>query len=98
MAYTVEGDTHLLRQDLISDEKNEAEGAPEKETICLGWLLNTRQLLISLPTHKYNACDTQIYSIITAKSVNYKVLDSILGCLENVAIILVIFVHFINNI
>ena len=54
--------------------------------------------MISLPTHEYNAWDNQIASIIEQKSVKYKVLESILGRLENVAIILVMLGHFLNNI
>ena len=98
ISHNAKGKTHVLRQDIISDEKNDAEGAPEEKKICLGWLLNTRQLLVSLPTHKYNTWDDQIASIIKQKSVKYKDLESILGRLENVAIILVMLGHFLNNI
>ena len=98
MAHAADGKTHLLRQDLISAEKNEAEGAPEEIKICLGWTFNTRSLLISLPKHKFEAWDEQIRQIIEAKSVKYKLLESVIGRLENVAIILVMFGHFLNNI
>ena len=98
IAHKAVGNTHIQRQDLISDEKNEAEGAPEEIKICLGWTLNTRKLLVSLPSHKYQAWNTQVEEIITAKSVNYKTLESVLGRLENVAIIVKMFGHFLNNI
>ena len=98
IAHRATGTTHLKRQDLISAEKNEAEGAPEEIKICLGWQFNTRELLISLPTHKFEAWNTQIDDIIKEKTVKYKTLESILGRLENVAIILVMFGHFLNNI
>ena len=98
MAHNADGDTHLLRQDLISAEKNEAEGAPEEVKVCLGWQFNTRLLLIALPRHKFEAWDRQILDIIEAKSVKYKLLESVLGRLENVAIILKMFGHFLNNI
>ena len=98
VAHKATGKTHLTRQDLISDEKNEAEGAPEEIKICLGWQLDTRRLLISLPDHKYKAWNSQINDIIKAKSVTYKTLESILGRLENVAIIVSMFGHFLNNI
>jgi hypothetical protein len=91
-------DTHLKRQNLISDEKNEAEGAPEEIKICLGWQINTRALLVSLPSHKYLAWNSQIEDVIQAKTVKYKTLESILGRLENVAIILKMLGHFLNNI
>ena len=98
IAHKACGQTYLKRQDLISAEKNEAEGAPEEVKICLGWLFNTRKLLISLPTHKFEAWDAQICSIIKAKSVSFKLLETVLGRLENVAIILTMFRHFLNNI
>ena len=90
--------THIKRQDLISDEKNEAEGAPEEIKICLGWQINTRKLLVSLPSHKYHAWNSQIETVIQSKTVKYKTLESILGRLENVAIIIKMFGHFLNNI
>jgi hypothetical protein len=60
MAHIARGSTHLPRQDLISDEKNEAEGTLEEKKICLGWTFNTRSLLISLPKHKFEAWDDQV--------------------------------------
>ena len=98
MAHKASGSTFLKCQDLISAEKNEAEGAPEEVKICLGWQFNTRALLISLPTHNFDAWDAQICEIIKAKTIKYKTLESVLGRLENVAIILVMFGHFLNNI
>ena len=94
IAHNVKGKTYVPCQNIILDEKNEVEGAPEEKKICLGWLLNTRQLLISLPTHTYNAWDDQIASIIKQKSIKYEDLESILGRLENFAIILVMLDHF----
>jgi hypothetical protein len=66
--------------------------------VCLGWQLNTRALLVSLPIHKFQAWDNQVTAIITAKTVAFKELESILGRLENVAIIIKMFGHFLNNI
>jgi hypothetical protein len=98
IGHSATGETHLKRQDLISEEKNVAEGAPEEEKICLGWTFNTRRLTVALPSHKYEAWDNQVKNIISAKSIKFKLLESILGRLENVAIIVVMFGHFLNNI
>ena len=38
---------NIKRKDIVSDDKNEAERAAEEEKICLGWLLNTRRLLVN---------------------------------------------------
>ena len=43
-------------QDIISNDKNEAEGVPEEVKVVLCWVLNnTRLLTASLPSHKYKA-------------------------------------------
>ncbi len=42
---------NIKRKDIVSDDKMEAEGYAEEEKICLGWLLNTRSLLVKLPSH-----------------------------------------------
>ena len=55
IAHQVEGEVFVPRQDFIADDKNEAEGAPEEIKIVLGWQINTRSLLVSLPFHKFKA-------------------------------------------
>ena len=98
VANRAEGTTFVERNNMISDEKNEAEGAPEEVKICLGWKLNSRTLQVSLPSHKYQAWDSQITTIITSKTASNETLESILGRLENVALIIAMFGHFLNNI
>ena len=99
IAHTAEdGITHLPRQEFIADDKNEAEGGPEEIKTCLGWTIDTRRLLVSLPTHKYLAWDKEIVRVSRAKSVSNDTLRSLLGRLENVAMILQQLGHFLNNI
>jgi hypothetical protein len=88
----------IPRQDFIADDKNEAEGAPEEVKVTLGWELNSRSLLVKLPFHKFKAWTSQVDSFISRKSSNSKDLQSVLGRLENVAIIIPMFGHFLNNI
>jgi hypothetical protein len=98
IAHSAVSSTHLPRQDLISDDKNDAEGAPEETKVCLGWILDTRRLLVSLPFHKFKAWDSQLIQVLSQKSVSDKDLRSVLGRLENVAMIVCMFGHFLNNI
>ena len=98
IAHSSSSNTYIPRQNIISDDKNEAEGAPEEIKICLGWTVDSRRLLVSLPTHKYIAWTSQIDKILSQKSVSDADLRSILGRLENVAIIMSMFAHFFNNI
>ena len=97
-AHNTEGPTYLERQDFISLEKNKAEGAPEEKKTCLGWDIDTRKLLISLPKHKFLAWDKEIQDVIQSKTVSNDRLLSLLGRLENVAVVVTPLGHFLNNI
>ncbi len=88
----------ILRDDLLADDKTKIEGAPEEIKICLGWTLNTRSLLVSLPDHKKIGWLEQIEGLLNQKTVGGKELSSILGRLENVAQIVTMFGHFLSNI
>ena len=71
--------TTIHRQDFIAADKNEAEGGPEETKIILGWLIDSRRLLIQLPNHKHTAWSSQLSSFTTRKSANSKDLQSLLG-------------------
>ena len=88
----------IKRDNLIADDKNEAEGAPEEIKICLGWTLDSRRLLVHLPFHKYKAWRNQITDMLEGNSTNEELLGTIVGRLENVAIIISMMGHFLNNI
>ena len=88
----------IPRQNIISDDKNEAEGAAEEVKICLGWEMDTRRLLIRLPEHKFKAWSSQILATAIKKTVNEDELLSILGRLENVTTVMPMLGHFLNNI
>ena len=98
MAHKAAGDVHLPRQDIIADDKNDAEGAPEEVKVVLGWEIDTRRLLIQLPAHKFHAWMHQVTDIGNRNTVNAKELQTMLGRLENVALIIPMFGHFLNNI
>ncbi len=66
--------------------------------ICLGWTLNTRSLLVSLPDHKKIGWLDQIEELLNPKTVGGKELSSLFGRLENVAQIVTMFGHFLSNI
>jgi hypothetical protein len=44
-----------------------AEGAPAKQQIVLGWLLDTRRLWVALPEDKYKAWLETLQKIVTQK-------------------------------
>ena len=88
----------IPRDDIIAIDKMKAEGAAEERKICLGWMLDTRRLLVSLPNHKTIGWISQIDSLLENKTAGEKDLASILGRLENVAQIMTILGHFLSNI
>ena len=94
VSHKADTETFIPRDDMISNEKNEAEGSPEEEKICLEWMLDTRALIVLLPEHKFVAWTEQVNQLISAKSAGNKELESVLGRLENVAIIIAMFGHF----
>ena len=98
IAHNAESKTFLPRQNFIAEDKNIAEGAPEEVKTILGWVLNTRELLIKLPQHKHKAWSAQLESFQSRKTANSKHLQSLLGRLEQIAIIIPMFGHFLNNI
>ena len=98
VAHIASSDTFLPRQNLIADDKNEAERDPEEVKITLGWELETRSLMVILPLHKFKAWTIKVESLISRKSTNAEDLCAVLGRMENIAIVITMFGHFLNNI
>ena len=80
------------------DNKNKSEGDLKKVKICLGWIVDTRRLLMSLPEHKYIAWSKEAEGTLKAKQISGSALCSLLGRLEIITIIIVSMGHFLNNI
>ena len=57
---------------MVEMEKAKAEGAAEEIKIVLGWILDTKRLLVSLPEHKYIAWTSQIDELLNQKTVSNK--------------------------
>jgi hypothetical protein len=63
----------------------------------LGWLINTRLLLIILPFDKFEAWSSDITVILLHKRVKYGELESTLGRLNHVGYIIPLARHFLNR-
>ena len=87
----------LYQKNLIEKDKCRAEGAPSEIRTCLGWLIDTRKLLIKLPSHKCKAWINDLNTFINKKSISHDDLKSLIGKLENVIIIIKMMGHFMNN-
>jgi hypothetical protein len=75
----------LPRKDIISLKKYNAEGQMGETKIILGWLLNTRSLLISLPDDKHKRWTMDINKLISTTRVRNKIIETTIGCLNHVA-------------
>ena len=62
-----------------------AEGTQEEIKIVLGWIINTRLLIVSLPPDKATVYKKQILEILRSKKTTSKNLESIIGRIERTA-------------
>jgi len=75
----------IPRKDIISIKKLQAEGCLEEIKTVLGWVINTRSLLIALPDHKFHVWTRDIDDMLVAGKSSYKLLETLLGRLNRVA-------------
>lgn len=87
----------LLRKHLVSMSKLSAEAALEETKILLGWLLDTRRLLVHLPEDKYIAWTKQIKRILSAEWTTHKELESLIGRLTHLSVIVPHVKHFLSR-
>jgi hypothetical protein len=87
----------LPRKDIISLKKLCAEGQLCEIKTVLGWVINTHLLTIALPEHKVTDWLRDIDSILLAKQVNFKLLESLIGHLNHVACIFIPMRHFMGR-
>jgi len=97
LARPVSTQDSIPRKDIISLKKLKAEGGLEETKIVLGWLLNTRELLISLPDSKYHTWLHNIDAILSAGKSSYQLLETLLGRLNHVACIFLPMRHFLGR-
>lgn len=64
--------------------------------ICLGWELDLRHLLHRLPCHKFLAWCSNLKKIIGSRSVSFKALESLIGCLTNASYVIPLSRHFLE--
>jgi hypothetical protein len=69
----------------------------EECKVVLGWLINTRSLLISLPTDKHVKWSFQINTRSTSKRVQMKQLEVLIGRLNNLGSIIPMLRHFLSR-
>jgi hypothetical protein len=62
----------IPRRDMISLKKLHAEGQMSEIKTILGWSINTKKLIISLPDHKTKDWHIDINKLMTAKKASFQ--------------------------
>ena len=95
--HTTENNTVVPRKTPTEKDKCRAEGSLSEIRMCLGWLLDTRKLLIKLISRKCKAWINDLENIIKKRSTSHDDLKSLIGKLEKVIVIIKMMVHLMNN-
>jgi len=94
-----DGGESLPRDKVLAIDKANVEGTPTERLIVLGWMIDTRRLLISLPTDKFTAWTANINNFLLSKGrrVKLRTLETTVGRLQHVANIMVKGNHFLDR-
>ena len=71
--------------------------ALEEIKIDIGWKFDTGRLLVALPDHKYKAWNNSIEKMIKNKETNDSDLDTLIGRLTHITVILPSLLHFLSR-
>jgi hypothetical protein len=86
----------IPREDMEARNKLSAKARLEEEEIVLEWKLDTRQLIVSLPTNKFVVWTKIINSTLETSNTTAKELESIIGCLGHLGLALLTIYHFLS--
>ncbi len=92
------GDEPLPRRNLLGDEKLAAEGTHSEVQIVLGWKINCRTLMVSLPTDKFTHWANDLAEVVSKRTISFQNLESLLGRLNHAALVIPLSGHFLNRI
>ena len=92
-------DEPIARSDILAADKMLAEGSPSEEMRVLGWILDTRRLLLRLPTEKFLNWSRLVQSFLDPKRRNFQFseIDSIIGKMDNACKGIPLARYFINR-
>lgn len=93
----IANDEPIPRENVLSCDKLSAEGAPSETKTILGWHLDFRRLLITLPPDKHQSWSNDIHGIITKQSCTKKELEQLVGRLNHAAQILPLARFFLSR-
>ena len=88
----------ISRSDLLCLRKLLAEGRLEEVKNTLGWDIDTRTFSVKLPTHKFTAWNLSITNMLKAGSTSFSSLETLIGRLNHLSVILPHVLHFMGRI
>ena len=91
-------DYPLPRDEMPSITKLAAELGATEQKIILGWVYDTRRMLISLPDNKYIAWSNDICKLLATQRTTHHVLDTLVGRLDHACSIFPLARHFMERI
>ena len=87
----------ILRDELVSLSKLLAESNLSEIKIFLGWKLDTRRLMISLPADKYKVWKDNLQIMIKTQRSTHDELDTAVGRLTHLSVIIQSILHFMSR-
>jgi len=87
----------MTRDPCLSLTKFLAEATPEEKKVILGWLLNTRSLMVSLPSNKVSGWSTSIRDLLSSGKATANELDTLIGRLNHLGFVVPGCWHFLGN-
>lgn len=93
-----DGNEPIKRRPLLGREKLEAEGRPSETMVVLGWEVDTRRLVVSLPNDKFIAWSGDLREVISAGCATSESLESLIGRLNHASFLVPLSRHFLNDV
>ena len=86
------------RRPLLGPEKLEAEGRSSERQIILGWEVQTRAFVVSLPFDKHRAWREDLDQLIDKEEVTQQEMESMIGRLNHASFLIPLSRHFLNEV
>ena len=88
-------DEPVPRKETLLLNKLLLEGTPSKLMIVLGWLIDTRRLLLRLPRNKFERWRKELKDLIADPIISRAALESLIGKLVHAVYVIPLFRHFL---
>ena len=87
----------IPREPMEARNKLVAEAKPEEIKLILGWMMDFRSLVISLPDNKHTAWSNSIQELLVAGKAKAKELETLIGRLGHLGMVLPFVYHFLSR-